>query len=76
MWLNAGGDATATLAAVLSVRHRQYARYFQMGEVANIEETAKTACEHNMDSEEVMGMFSDRDTYQQLFVSCQLELRL
>ena len=46
------------LNATIIVLERQYKRYFEMDLTAELFEEAKTARTHNMDAEEVMGMFS------------------
>ena len=45
------------LTAVVTVLERQYDRYFAMDVSKKLEETESARC-HNIDAEEIMGMFS------------------
>jgi hypothetical protein len=57
-----GGDTLsmikACLEAVIGVLERQYNKYFNIDVNEQLEEETKSARCHNMDSEEMMGMFS------------------
>ena len=47
-----------SIRAVIDVLERQYKKYFEMDLTQSLIEETKSACSHNMDSEEIMGMFS------------------
>jgi hypothetical protein len=46
------------LTAIIAVLERQYARYFDMDMTEKLKEETLSARSHNIDAEEVMGMFS------------------
>ena len=48
----------AVLTATMSVIQRQYQRYYAMEVSEDVTSKLESARTHNMDSEEVMGMFS------------------
>lgn len=48
----------ACLTGVISVIERQYKRYFDMDLTAQLRKETQSARSHNIDAEEVMGMFS------------------
>ena len=48
----------ACLTAVIAVLERQYKRYFGINLTAELKKETESACSHNIDAEEVMGMFS------------------
>lgn len=52
-------EMTATcLGSVISVIERQYKRYFEMDLTAQLKKETQSARSHNIDAEEIMGMFS------------------
>ena len=48
----------ACLTATITVLERQYKRYFEMDLTSELRKQTETARSHNIDAEEVMGMFS------------------
>lgn len=46
------------LNVVISVLERQYKHYFEMNITEKLKEETMTAMAHNIDAEEIMGMFS------------------
>ena len=46
------------LKAITTVLERQYKRYFEMDPTTELGQETETARTHNMDAEEIMGMFS------------------
>ena len=50
--------AEVCLTAVITVLERQYDRYFAMDVSKKLEEETESASCHNIDAEEIMGMFS------------------
>ena len=48
----------ACLSSVIQLLERQYARYFRLGITEELKKQTESARSHNIDSEEVMGMFS------------------
>ena len=50
--------AKACLTAVVTVLERQYKRYFTLDITEELKAETKSARSHNIDAEEVMGMFS------------------
>ena len=46
------------LQSVIAVLERQYSKYFDINITAKLREETASARSHNMDAEELMGMFS------------------
>ena len=64
------------LKAIIEVLERQYEKYFQIDITDKLREEAESARSHNIDAEEVMGMFSSLKKKAPNATMCYLSCRM
>lgn len=67
---------TACLNAIVTVLERQYKRYFQLDITAELKMQTQSARSHNIDAEEIIGMFSAAKSRAPNATLCYLSSRM
>ena len=67
---------TAVMSVTVTVLERQYKKYFEINLTAKLAEETKSARSHNIDAEEIMGMFSSLKTKSPNATICFLSAKM